>query len=168
MPCGRRAARARSGHYTSAKSGLLGVTIGSFSTSSRRIASRMPNVAAHEGIAETVTEYPGLAASLAKSLCEIARTKQQWDIVAAHSAYHFFDEPAPISFKELLTAAQQAGVEDAVREAAFRFLETGVGPYQPISPFAPAANRSRSMRKAALAGEPHSPAINRRPQSSRN
>ena len=59
---------------------------------------------AREGIAETVTEYPGLAASLAKSLCEIARTKQQWDIVAAHSAYHFFDEPAPISFKELLTA----------------------------------------------------------------
>jgi uncharacterized Zn finger protein len=108
---------------------------------------------AREGIAATVAQYPGIAASLANILREIARTNQQWDVDAAHSAYRFFEHPASVTFHELLAAARQAGVEEAVREAAFRFLETGTLPYQSISPPTTTARltRARSMRKAAPA-----------------
>ncbi len=79
-----------------------------------------------EGIAKTLPIYPGIAAGLAKSLCELARRKKQWDIVAAHAACDFFNRPSSDLFQELETAAKRAKCLVPVRAAALRFLESGV------------------------------------------
>jgi uncharacterized Zn finger protein len=89
---------------------------------------------AREGIAATGPIYAGIAANLAASLCEMAGKRKQWDVVAAHAAYKFFERPSPSTFDELIKAARKAKVEEPVRAAALRFLETGVMPYQVISP----------------------------------
>ena len=47
-------------------------------------------------------------------------------MVAAHAACRFFDRPSPSTFDELVKAAKKAEVEEPVRAAALRFLETGV------------------------------------------
>jgi uncharacterized Zn finger protein len=81
-----------------------------------------------EGIAKTLQKYPGIASGLAKSLCELARRKKQWDVVAAHAACEFFNSPSSGTFRELETAAKQAKCLDPARAAALRFLESGVAP----------------------------------------
>jgi uncharacterized Zn finger protein len=85
---------------------------------------------AREGIEKTAKKWPGIAAALAKSLCEMARLRKDWSIVAAHAAVDFFERPGRASFKELVKLAGQAGCADQVRKVALRFLETGVSPYQ--------------------------------------
>ena len=90
---------------------------------------------ARKGIAATSAKLPGIATSLAASLCELAQKRQQWDVVAAHAAFRFFsDHPSPSTFDELVKAARKAGVEEPVRAAALHFLETGALPYQVIVP----------------------------------
>jgi len=85
---------------------------------------------AKEGIERTCDKLPGIASGLANSLGEVARRRKQWDVVAAHAAWHFFERPAASTFKELLVQARKAKCEKPVRDAALRFLETGVSPIQ--------------------------------------
>ena len=83
---------------------------------------------ATEGIEKTREKLPGVAAHLAEALSEVARLRKQWDVVAAHAAWQFFDRPGVENLKELLAAADKAGCQDRVRQQALRFLETGVSP----------------------------------------
>jgi uncharacterized Zn finger protein len=108
---------------------------------------------AREGITATSVKYPGIADQLAKSLCELAGKREQWDVVAAHAARSFFDHPSQSRFDELMKAASKAGVEAPVRAAALRFLETGVAPFEAIAPPPAAA----TTRPAASAPEPKAP-----------
>ncbi len=111
---------------------------------------------AREGITATSAELPGIAARLATNLCELAQQRKQWDVVAAHAAHNFFsDHPSPSLFDELVKAARKAGVEDPVRTAALRFLETGAMPYQVITPRSAAAMKTKpSVRKSATTTRP--------------
>ncbi|MEE9212352.1 MAG: hypothetical protein V3U29_06835, partial [Phycisphaeraceae bacterium] len=80
---------------------------------------------AREGIEKTSRRLPGIAAGLAGSLCELARCRRQWPIVAAHAAWQFFEQPGVQTFNALCDAARKAKCEKPVRQAALRFLETG-------------------------------------------
>ncbi len=86
-----------------------------------------------EGIEQTCQKYPGTAAELAKSLCDLARRKKQWGVVAAHAAGEFFDRPSSRTFQELEAAAEKAKCLKPVRDAALRFLESGVAPIRVAS-----------------------------------
>ena len=46
---------------------------------------------AREGIEKTREKLPGIASALAGSLCEVSRGRRQWDVVAAHAAWRFFE-----------------------------------------------------------------------------
>jgi uncharacterized Zn finger protein len=83
---------------------------------------------AREGIGKTRQKWPGIASQLAESLCEVYRGRRQWDVVAAHAAWKFFDQPSRRMFDELVKAAAKAKCGEKVRQAALRFLETGVSP----------------------------------------
>jgi uncharacterized Zn finger protein len=85
---------------------------------------------AREGIEKTLAKLPGIASSLANSLCELARSRKQWNIVAGHAAATFFDRPGLNAFNELLSQAKKAGCADQVRIQALQFLETGKSPIQ--------------------------------------
>jgi uncharacterized Zn finger protein len=103
-----------------------------------------------EGIAAMSARYPGIGAGLRDRLCELARRHGQWDVVAAHAAFTFFnDHPSIASFDKLMEAARQAGVEKPVRAAALRFLETGEAPYQVITP----PSESRAKAKSSASGK---------------
>ena len=65
---------------------------------------------------------------------ELAAKRRQWDAVAAHAAFEFFDRPSRLGFDELIKAARKAKVEEPVRAAALHFLETGARPYQVTAP----------------------------------
>jgi len=85
---------------------------------------------ASEGIEQTRETWPGIASNLAGLMAELARQRKQWDVVAAHAAWRFFDRPSHEGFKELLTAAGKARCREKVRTLALRFLETGRPPIQ--------------------------------------
>lgn len=112
--------------------------------------------AAREGIEATVERSPGIADHLAASLCDLARRRRAWDVVAAHAARRFFERPSAHGFGELIEAAKKAGVEEAVRGAAIRFLETGVPPYRPAAarPRPTPAPRGMSSKKGRAAASP--------------
>jgi uncharacterized Zn finger protein len=88
---------------------------------------------AKEGIEKTREKLPGISSSLAASLCEASRGRKQWEIVAAHAAWRFFERPAKPTFEELVAAAAKAKCGEPVRAAALRFLETGASPFQWIA-----------------------------------
>ncbi len=100
------------------------------------------------------------------NLCKLAAKREQWDVVAAHAARPFFEQPSPARFDELMKAAGKAGVDEPVRAAALHFLETGVAPFEVIAP-APAATsqpttswvkkRLGTTRPAASSPEPKAP-----------
>lgn len=83
---------------------------------------------ARQGIDATRIKYPGIAARLAQTMCDLATRRKQWDVVAAHAAHEFFERPAAGTFKSLVAAAKRAGCEEPVRVAAQQFLETGASP----------------------------------------
>ncbi|SIO38298.1 Uncharacterized conserved protein, contains Zn finger domain [Singulisphaera sp. GP187] len=124
---------------------------------------------AKTGIAATRDKYPGTAKHLAASLCELARTRKQWDLVAAHAARSFFEAPSPAKFDELVKAASKAKAKESVRATALRFLETGVLPFQMIFPppakITPPTPKSQSAktksRPPALSPEPKAAAPGR-------
>ena len=84
---------------------------------------------AKEGIDKTREKWPGVASMLANSLCEVARGRRQWDVVAAHAACQFFEHPSRRGFNEIVSMAAKAKCGDKVRAAALRFLETGKSPF---------------------------------------
>jgi uncharacterized Zn finger protein len=84
---------------------------------------------AAEGIQKTVREAPGIADQLSKSMGEIARLRRQWNVVAAHAAWEFFERPGREKFAELVSAAERAGCRDAVERIALEFLEKGKPPF---------------------------------------
>ena len=112
---------------------------------------------AREGIAaESEPAYGGHARSLVESLRMLAEKRKQWDVVAAHAAYPFFDSPSPSTFHELIKAAKAAKVEEPVRASALRFLETGNKPYQviarPAAPKYPVRSTPPAKKKATSKG----------------
>ena len=113
---------------------------------------------AREGIAATVVKYPGIAADLAGKLRELAEKRKEWDVVAAHVANEFFEHPSAHGFRELVKAAAKATVEEPVRAAALRFLETGVSPVQIVAPRAAPLVKSPGRKKAAAARPVPAPA----------
>jgi uncharacterized Zn finger protein len=127
---------------------------------------------AREGVAATAAKLPGIAAHLAASLNELAQKRKQWDVVAAHAAFQFFsDWPGPSTFDELMKAARKAGVEEPVRAAALRFLETGALPYRVVSPHPTAATAKGtstrpSAKKRAAATRPTATSAERTPAAS--
>ncbi|MCC7473766.1 MAG: SWIM zinc finger domain-containing protein [Pirellulales bacterium] len=88
---------------------------------------------AKEGIEKTREKSPGIASSLATLLCEVSRNRKQWNVVAAHAAWQFFDRPGTSSFDELMTVAEKAKCGKQVRAAAVQFLETGKSPFDWIA-----------------------------------
>ncbi|MGA2031336.1 MAG: SWIM zinc finger family protein [Thermoguttaceae bacterium] len=88
---------------------------------------------AREGIEKTREKLPGIASALAARLCEVSRGRKQWDIVAAHAAWRFFEQPGKTTFDELAANAAKAKCGEQVRAAALRFLETGASPFQWIA-----------------------------------
>jgi uncharacterized Zn finger protein len=102
---------------------------------------------AREGIAAVSPTYAGIRANLLRTLGELAGKRKQWDVVAAHAAFEFFNRPSRSTFDELIKAAKKANLEEPVRAAALRFLETGKKPYQVSAP--PPSARSRRLTKAA-------------------
>jgi uncharacterized Zn finger protein len=97
---------------------------------------------AREGIAAISPTYAGIRANLLRTLGELAGKRKQWDVVAAHAAFEFFDRPSRSTFDELIKAAKKANLEEPVRATALRFLETGKKPYQVSAPPAPARPRA--------------------------
>jgi len=87
---------------------------------------------ARRGIEETCEKLPGIASSLATELCELARRRRKWDVVAADAAWRFFDRPGTRAFKELVDRAAKAKCAEAVRAAALGFLETGKAPVEHV------------------------------------
>ena len=83
---------------------------------------------AREGIEKTQEKWPGIASSLLKTLCELARRRKRWDIVAAHAARDFFERPSVAGLQELVAAADRAKCGEPVRAAAVAFLESGQPP----------------------------------------
>ena len=117
---------------------------------------------AREGIAATSEKYPGIANHLAESLCEIARERKQWDVVAAHAARPFFDHPSRSTFDELMKAAEE-GQGRGARPCARPCTSSKRGPcrYEVISP-RPAAQRPpapslRARSDRARPGRPRRP-----------
>jgi uncharacterized Zn finger protein len=83
---------------------------------------------AAEGIERTAEKLPGIASELADQLQKLASRAKQWDIVAAHAAWAFFERPGVEPLNSLIAAAAKARVKTTVRTLALRFLETGVMP----------------------------------------
>lgn len=106
------------------------------------------------GISTTAADRPGVAAHLAATLRDLAATRKQWDVVAAHAAHNFFDRPSADAFTELTTAATKAGVEKPVRAAALQFLETGAMPYRLSTPTAKAKAAPKPSTAVRKAGAP--------------
>jgi len=86
---------------------------------------------AREGIEKTQIKWPGIAAALLEKLCELARRRKDWGVVAAHAARDFFDSPSVRGFRELVAAAEKAKCGERVRAAALAYLESGRSPVQP-------------------------------------
>ena len=84
---------------------------------------------ATEGIQRTVKDAPGIAEQLAKAMGEIARLRGQWNAVAAHGAWEFFERPGREKFTALVAAAKRAGCREAVERLALDFLKTGKLPF---------------------------------------
>ncbi len=103
---------------------------------------------AREALAERVKDEPGTAARLARTLADLAARRERWDVVAAHAAQDFLINPGVSTFKALLEAADKAGVEPAVRAAAFEFLRSGRAPYEWVESKPKPVPRLKTAKKA--------------------
>ena len=80
------------------------------------------------GYKMTWKHAPGIASTLQERLQNMAQEEGRYDMLAVYKAQHFFGEPSSAHFQELCKAAEKAGCEAAVRDAALRYLETGQEP----------------------------------------
>jgi len=71
---------------------------------------------AREGIEHTREKLPGIASALAESLCEVARQRRAWDMVATHAAWPFFRE----SQRGRLRGTHEGGSQGEMRGAGPR------------------------------------------------
>ncbi len=99
---------------------------------------------AKEGIEKTREKLPGIASSLAASLCELSRGRKQWDVVAAHAACQFFERPGKETFDELMARAVKA--KCARRCVPRRFVSWRPAP----RPFGGSRRRSRVRSFASI------------------
>jgi len=74
------------------------------------------------------SEAPGIAKKLRVTLCGIWESEGNWPAIAAIRAEEFFREPTYQAFRDLEEASRRAGVGDAVRDAAMRYLIAGERP----------------------------------------
>ena len=150
------------GRSTNPKPESRGATNGSSITCWRHVAIDDAERWAKEGITATSEKYPGTADQLAKSLCKLAGKREQWDVVAAHAARPFFEQPSLSGFDELMKAASKAGVDEPVRAAALHFLETGAAPFEVIAPPRPPPPAHHVLGQEAIR---HDPAGQRHPRN---
>jgi uncharacterized Zn finger protein len=69
---------------------------------------------AAEGIRKTAKDAPGIADQLAKAMAELARSRKQWKVAAAHAAWEFFDRPGCEKFSDLVAAAHKIALRPAL------------------------------------------------------
>ena len=86
---------------------------------------------AREGIAATDPRYGGIIRDLQNFLSEMAAKNKDYKLPAAIASDRFFCEPSLNSYQVLIAAARKAKCENAVKEAALLFLETGERPDHP-------------------------------------
>lgn len=119
---------------------------------------------AREGIEQTYEKLPGIAFRLADKLVDLARSREQWDVVAARAACQFFCSPSVKSFQDLVGAAEEAKCGTSVRRRAEQFLETGIAPIRCQTASAPAAtstlkNKGARSAKQGFAAPSTSPTL---------
>jgi uncharacterized Zn finger protein len=102
---------------------------------------------AREGIKQTCEKLPGIASHLADTLVDLARSRKQWDVVAARAACEFFRHPDVKSFQDLVDAAEKAKCGTAVRRRAEQFLETGIAPIRYATAPVQAAKAANSVSR---------------------
>lgn len=85
---------------------------------------------AREGIEKTQVKWPGITSALLEKLCEMARRRKDWGVVAAHAARDFFEHPSVRGFRDLVASAEKAKCGERVRAAALAYLESGRSPIQ--------------------------------------
>ncbi|MFH0821299.1 MAG: hypothetical protein V2B18_01000, partial [Pseudomonadota bacterium] len=83
---------------------------------------------AMKGFNKIVENAPGLAWALEAKLLKMAEQDKDLPLAASYRSLEFFDRPSMDSYKDLMPAAEAAGCRPAVRDAAIRFLETGIRP----------------------------------------
>jgi uncharacterized Zn finger protein len=105
-----------------------------------------------EGIQQTHQQYPGASSALAKLLCDAARKRKQWDVVAGHAAAEFFARPSATGLDELVRDATKAKCGPAVHAAAMQFLETGVLPIAASSHQGTSKAKGKPKAKAPASG----------------
>jgi len=77
------------------------------------------------GIEATESRRPGIASSLRDRLRAMREREGDWFSAASLRAEDFFRRPSLETYQELQTASEKAGVWQAVRAGALRYLETG-------------------------------------------
>lgn len=81
-----------------------------------------------EGYEKTVKTKPGIAATLQKSLRDLARQEKRFDLVAAYRAQDFFSHPSRTTYSHLRRAAEAIGLWQEIREKVLHFLKSGERP----------------------------------------
>jgi len=77
------------------------------------------------GIEATESRRPGIASNLRDKLRAIREKEGDWLSAASLRAEDFFRRPSLETYQKLQTASEKAGVWQAVRAGALRYLETG-------------------------------------------
>jgi uncharacterized Zn finger protein len=103
---------------------------------------------ARRGIETVGGQWPGSASQLRETLQTIRERQGDRAGLAALRAYAFFERPGTQAFQALLSAADELGQRDTVRQHALRFLETLRLPWQTQDAPSPSADRSTDQSAA--------------------
>lgn len=113
------------------------------------------------GYASTIADAPGIAQELQDRLRDMAQRHRRHDLVAAYAAQDFRERPSLQGYTDLRKAAERAKCWPVVREAAFRYLESGTlpepGPRWPLP--APEVERPAVGKQHLRAAFPHFPVL---------
>lgn len=100
------------------------------------------------GFRETAADLPGIAWELEAKLRDMAEGEKDFATVASYRALDFFDRPSLHSYLPLQNASEKMGAWPVVREAVFRYLETGQRP-----DLQPTENPNVKTRRAGNSGK---------------